>query len=95
MVEIQSDYESRGVQLVAINSNDDGTYPQDSYPEMVKRAKEKGFNFVYLRDADQTTVDAYGAVCTPHVFLFDAEDPSLQRPDRQLRGTRRESGAPT
>jgi peroxiredoxin len=73
MVEIQSDYESRGVQLVAINSNDDGTYPQDSYPEMVKRAKEKGFNFVYLRDADQTTVDAYGAVCTPHVFLFDAK----------------------
>ena len=73
MVEIQADYESRGVQLVAINSNDDGTYPQDSYPEMVKRAKEKGFNFVYLRDADQTVVDAYGAVCTPHVFLFDAK----------------------
>lgn len=73
MVEIQAEYASRGVQVVAINSNDDKAYPQDSYPEMVKRAREKGFNFVYLRDADQSTVDAYGAVCTPHVFLFDAK----------------------
>ncbi|MGD0636419.1 MAG: thioredoxin family protein [Nitrososphaerales archaeon] len=73
MIEMQRDYASRGAQLVAINSNDDSAYPQDSYPEMVKRAKEKRFNFVYLRDADQTAVDAYGAVCTPHVFLFDAK----------------------
>lgn len=73
MIGIQSDYESNGVQLVAINSNDDGAYPEDSYPEMIKRAKARGFNFVYLRDADQKVVDAYGAVCTPHVFLFDAK----------------------
>jgi thiol-disulfide isomerase/thioredoxin len=73
MVEIQADYASKGVQLVAINSNDDKSYPEDSYPEMVKRARERGFNFIYLRDADQSTVDAYGAVCTPHVFLFDVK----------------------
>ena len=73
MVEIQRDYAPRGVQLVAINSNDDKSYPDDAYPEMVKRAKERGFNFVYLRDEDQKVVDAYGAVCTPHVFLFDAK----------------------
>ena len=73
MVEVQRDYESRGVQMVAINSNDDRSYPEDSYPEMVKRARERGFNFVYLRDADQKAVDLYGAVCTPHVFLFDAK----------------------
>jgi peroxiredoxin len=72
MVEIQRDYAPKGVQIVAINSNDDRSYPEDSYPEMVKRAKERGFNFVYLRDADQKVVDAYGAVCTPHVFVFDA-----------------------
>jgi thiol-disulfide isomerase/thioredoxin len=73
MVEIQRDYGPKGFQLVAINSNDDKAYPEDSYPEMVKRAKAKGFNFVYLRDADQKAVEEYGGVCTPHVFLFDAE----------------------
>jgi peroxiredoxin len=73
MVEIQRDYSAKGFQLVAINSNDDESYPEDSYPEMVKRAKAKGFNFVYLRDADQAVVDAYGGVCTPHVFLFDSD----------------------
>jgi len=71
MVSIQRDYASRGLQLVAINSNDDKTYPEDSYPQMVKRAKEKGFNFPYLRDEDQIVVGEYGAVCTPHVFAFD------------------------
>ncbi len=73
MVKIQGDYLPKGVQLIAINSNDDKSYPEDSFQEMVKRSKEKNFNFVYLRDPDQTVVDAYGAVCTPHVFAFDNE----------------------
>lgn len=73
MVGIQREYGAKGVQLVAINSNDDRSYPEDSYPEMVKRAKEKGFNFPYLRDEDQVVVGEYGGVCTPHVFAFDDE----------------------
>jgi len=73
MVAIQRDFAGRGVQLVAINANDDKVYPEDSYPEMVKRAKAKGFNFPYLRDPDQKAAEAYGAVCTPHVFAFDKE----------------------
>jgi len=71
MVGIQRDYASRGVQLVAINSNDEQAFPEDSLAQMVVRAKEKGFNFPYLRDRDQTAVEHYGAVCTPHVFVFD------------------------
>ena len=71
IVAIQRDYASKGVQLVAINSNDDKSYPEDSYPEMVKRAREKKFNFPYLRDEEQVVVGEYGAVCTPHVFAFD------------------------
>jgi len=71
IVAIQRDYAAKGVQLVAINSNDDKSYPEDSFDEMVKRAKDKQFNFPYLRDEKQTMVDAYGAVCTPHVFVFD------------------------
>jgi len=71
MVGIQRDYSPKGVQLVAINSNDDKAYPDDSFPEMIRRAKEKGFNFPYLRDPNQEVVEAFGAVCTPHVFAFD------------------------
>ena len=73
MISIQRDYASKGVQLVALNSNDERASPGDNYPEMVKRAKARGFNFPYLRDEDQKVVDAYGAVCTPHVFAFDAK----------------------
>ncbi|HME19701.1 MAG TPA: thioredoxin family protein [Nitrososphaerales archaeon] len=73
MVSIQKEYADKGVQFVVINSNDEVSYPEDSFPEMVKRAKERGFNFPYLRDQSQKTVEAYGAVCTPHVFAFDAK----------------------
>jgi peroxiredoxin len=72
MVAIQRDYAAKGVQLVAINSNDEKAYPEDGFTEMVKRSKEKGFNFPYLRDETQRVVTAYGAVCTPHVFAFDS-----------------------
>jgi peroxiredoxin len=71
MVSIQKDYANKGVQFVAINSNDVKAYPEDGFQEMVKRAKEKGFNFPYLRDESQEVVEAYGGVCTPHVFAFD------------------------
>jgi peroxiredoxin len=73
MIAIQRDYAAKGVQLVAINSNDDKAYPEDGYPQMVRRAKEKGFNFPYIRDPDQKAAEEYGAVCTPHVFAFDKE----------------------
>jgi peroxiredoxin len=73
LVAVQRDYAGRGVQLVAINSNDDKSYPEDGYSQMVKRAKDKGFNFPYVRDASQKAAEAYGAVCTPHVFAFDRD----------------------
>ena len=70
-VQIQADYASRGVQLVAISANDATKYPDDSFPNMKERAKEKGFNFPYLYDETQATARAYGAQRTPEVFLFD------------------------
>ena len=73
LVAIQRDYAGRGVQFFGINSNDDKSYPEDGFPQMVKRAKDKGFNFPYIRDAEQTSAEAYGAVCTPHVFAFDKD----------------------
>jgi peroxiredoxin len=71
MVQIQADYAGRGVQLVAISANDAAKYPDDSFPKMKERAKEKGFNFPYLYDETQAVARAYGAQRTPEVFLFD------------------------
>jgi peroxiredoxin len=73
MVQIQTDYEHKGAQLVAINANDASKYPDDSFPKMKERAIEKKFNFPYLRDEAQKVARAYGAERTPEVFLFDRE----------------------
>lgn len=73
LVAIQQDYAARGVQLVAINSNDDVNYPEDGFDRMVERARAKGFNFPYLRDASQAVAKAYGATHTPQLFVFDRE----------------------
>lgn len=62
----------RGVGVVAINSNDETNYPEDSFEHMVARAKEQGYTFPYLRDEDQTVATAYGAQCTPHFLVFGA-----------------------
>ncbi len=73
VMEIQKDYGPKGVQVIAINSNEDVQHPDDSFENMVLRAKERKFNFLYLRDASQKTARDYGATHTPHIFLFDRE----------------------
>ncbi len=71
MLTIQKENGPRGVQLVAINSNDTENYPEDNFDEMVKRAKAKGFTFPYLRDEDQSVAGAFGATHTPEFFVLD------------------------
>jgi peroxiredoxin len=71
MVQMQADYDMKGVQLIAINANDASKYPDDSFEKMKERAKEKHFNFPYLHDESQQVARAYGAERTPEVFLFD------------------------
>jgi peroxiredoxin len=73
MITFQSDYASRGVRLVAINSNETENHPGDSFELMIERAKERGFNFPYLRDESQDIAKAYGAMRTPHFYVFDAD----------------------
>ena len=68
---LQRDYGSRGVQLVAINSNDPHLYPDESYPRMAERAAEDRYAFPYLVDDGQRVAKAYGATCTFHVFVLD------------------------
>jgi len=69
---IQDDYKN-DLQVVAINSNDDQAYPEDSFEEMKKRAAQRQFNFPYLRDETQEVAKAYDASHTPEIFLFDEE----------------------
>jgi hypothetical protein len=71
MIALQRDLGPRGVQLVAINSNDPHLYPDESYARMVERAREDGYTFPYLVDEGQRVARAYGAACTFHVFVLD------------------------
>ena len=73
IIAIQKDFEEKGLAVVAVNSNDDSQYPDDSFENMKKRASEKHFNFPYLRDEDQSLAKAFDASHTPEIFLFDEE----------------------
>ena len=71
VLEFTRDYQPRGVAYVAINSNSANTYADDSFDHMKERAQERGFNFPYLRDESQDVARAYGALRTPHFYVFD------------------------
>lgn len=73
MIALGKTYQPKGVAFVLINANDPKKYSEDSFPEMVIRAKAKGYPFPYLHDEDQAIARAYGATRTPEVFLFDAQ----------------------
>ncbi len=60
-----------GVAFVGINANSPNTYAEDSFEGMVKRMEEHRFPWVYLHDATQDVARAYGALRTPHFFVFD------------------------
>ncbi|RMD82627.1 MAG: thioredoxin family protein [Lentisphaerae bacterium] len=72
-----------GVRFVAINSNSANTYREDDFEHMVQRMREKQFPWVYLRDETQDVARAYGALRTPHFFVFD-EDRKLRYTGRAL-----------
>ena len=62
-----------GIGCVAISSNDVNDYPEDSFDHMQQVATEFDFPFPYLYDESQAVARAYGAVCTPDFFGYDAE----------------------
>jgi peroxiredoxin len=68
-----ADYQNKGAAIVAINSNDASTYPDDSPERMVHEAEERGYVFPYLYDEDQEAAKAYHAACTPDFFVFDGQ----------------------
>ena len=66
-------FADRGVHFVAINSNSSNTYAEDDYAHMVTRMMEMKFPWVYLRDKSQEVALAYGALRTPHFYVFDQD----------------------
>jgi len=66
-------FQAQGVSFVAINSNSANTYAEDSFENMVKRMDQHRFPWVYLHDQSQAVAKAYGALRTPHFFVFDRD----------------------
>ena len=64
-------YAGKGVRFVGINSNSPNTHPADSFDNMVKRMKQYRFPWLYLHDRSQDVARAYGALRTPHFFIFN------------------------
>tara|TARA_B100000029_G_scaffold503888_1_gene581722 strand:+ start:50 stop:601 length:552 start_codon:yes stop_codon:yes gene_type:complete len=64
-------FESIGIKSVAIMSNDSREYPEDSFENMQKFAKENNFSFPYLYDENQQVAKKYSAVCTPDFFGYN------------------------
>ncbi len=64
-------YAPQGVRFVAINSNSPNTYAEDDFPHMVERMKTHRFPWLYLHDESQQVARAYGALRTPHFYVFD------------------------
>lgn len=67
-----SELQAMGIGVVAISSNDAGTYPEDSFDNMQRFAQAHGFTFPYLHDETQEVARAYDAVCTPDFFGFES-----------------------
>lgn len=72
-LETYEKFNPKGVDFVAINSNSQNTYEEDSFEQMIALMEEKKYPWLYLCDRTQDTARAYGALRTPHFFLFDKD----------------------
>jgi peroxiredoxin len=74
IADVARDYAERGVRVLAVNPNDAGRYPADSYEAMKERVEaDGGWPLPYLRDESQEAARAFDARTTPHVYVFDAD----------------------
>ena len=69
LMELGEEFAQKDVRIVAISSNDASRYPDDGFEKM----REKNYPFPYLYDESQSVAKAFGAVCTPDFFLYDAD----------------------
>ena len=64
---------AQGVRFVGINSNSANTYAEDSFDHMVERMRSHRFPWLYLYDESQEVARLYGALRTPHFYVFDQD----------------------
>lgn len=93
LVEVANEYQAKGIQFIAISSNDVENYPQDAPEKMTKVAKTEKYPFPYLYDETQEVAKAYKAECTPDIFVFDADLKCVYR--GRFDETRPKIGTPT
>lgn len=77
--EFAQQYQAKGLQVVAINSNDVANYPADSPENMAEFSAQYKFTFPYLFDESQDVAKTYGAACTPDFFLYDEQHKLVYR----------------
>ncbi|WP_405608306.1 thioredoxin family protein [Polaribacter sp. Asnod1-A03] len=92
LVKLANEYQQKGINFIAISSNDVDNYPQDS-PELMKQLAEKeNYPFPYLYDKTQEVAKAYNAACTPDFYIFEADLKSVYH--GQLDDSRPGNGKP-
>jgi peroxiredoxin len=92
LVKMANEYQQKGINFIAISSNDVENYPQDS-PEFMKQlVKDVKYPFPYLYDKTQEIAKKYDAACTPDFYVFDADLKSIYH--GQLDSSRPGNGIP-
>lgn len=78
IIELNKEFSHKGYPVIAINSNDQSVSPGDSFTDMQKTAKNKGFTFPYLYDESQEIAKRFGATNTPHVYILSKKEDQLE-----------------
>jgi peroxiredoxin len=92
LARVAADYEARGLATIGISANDVTSHPEDDVEHLAEQVRRAGFAFPYLYDESQEVARAYGAVCTPDLFLYDADRRLAYR--GEIDGSRPQSGVP-
>ncbi|MCA9279622.1 MAG: thioredoxin family protein [Phycisphaeraceae bacterium] len=92
LAKLGNEYAASALQIIAINSNDITTHPDDAPDKMAQEAASAGYTFPYAFDESQQIAHAFGAACTPDFFLYDANHSLAYR--GQLDGSRPNNGIP-
>lgn len=71
LVELIKQYQSKGLKVAGISSNDARQYPDDSFEKMKEKAAHMNLPFPYLYDESQEVAKLFDAACTPECYLFD------------------------
>ena len=73
LIRLYKDFSPKGISFLAINSNDEKKYPEDSQKNMKKTHKKLGYPFPYFFDETQEVAKYYCAKCTPEFFIFSGK----------------------